>query len=163
MAEVNETKNGEKPKKTVWLIVAGAKLRHVARGARALSCPGVSLLRTRLPGVRPRAAARTGSNGRTDAGGHCRAGVRRGHMRCENGLFCGAGYADRRRGRVDAVQRAAGITLAVDDASLPLTEVSLAAGCLTALFPTDAIENAMTAIGDARRRDCYARRGRGIF
>ena len=75
MAEVNETKKPVKNrKKTVWLIVAGAVLAVMLLAALALFCPGVSLLRT--PGCH--AAARTGSDRRTDAGGHCRAGVRRG-------------------------------------------------------------------------------------
>ena len=67
-----------------------------------------------------------------------------GYMRSENGLFRGADTLTAGEA-ADAVQRAAGITLAVDDASLPLTEVSLAA-LLDGAFPTDAIENAMTAI-----------------
>ena len=45
----------------------------------------------------------------------------------------------------EAAARAAGLSVAVEDASLPLTEVSLAA-LLDGAFPTDAIETAMTAI-----------------
>ena len=144
MAEVNETKKPVKNrKKTVWLIVAGAVLAVMLLAALALFCPGVSLLRTPAPAsVTPPPVPEATAEPTPEA--TAAPVYAAGYMRCENGLFRGADTLTAGEA-ADAVQRAAGITLAVDDASLPLTEVSLAA-LLDGAFPTDAIENAMTAI-----------------
>ena len=144
MAEVNETKKPVKNrKKTVWLIVAGAVLAVMLLAALALFCPGVSLLRTPAPAsVTPPPVPEATAEPTPEA--TAAPVYAAGYMRCENGLFRGADTLTA-GDAADAVQRAAGITLAVDDASLPLTEVSLAA-LLDGAFPTDAIENAMTAI-----------------
>ncbi len=130
-------------KKTVWLIVAGAVLAVMLLAALALFCPGVSLLRTPAPAaVTPPPVPEATAEPTPEA--TAAPVYAAGYMRCENGLFRGADTLTAGEA-ADAVQRAAGITLAVDDASLPLTEVSLAA-LLDSAFPTDAIENAMTAI-----------------
>ena len=144
MAEVNETKKTVKNrKKTVWLIVAGAVLAVMLLAALALFYPGVSLLRTPAPAsVTPPPVPEATAEPTPEA--TAAPVYAAGYMRCENGLFRGADTLTAGEA-ADAVQRAAGITLAVDDASLPLTEVSLAA-LLDGAFPTDAIENAMTAI-----------------
>ena len=144
MAEVNETKKPVKNrKKTVWLIVAGAVLAVMLLAALALFCPGVSLLRTPAPAaVTPPPVPEATAEPTPEA--TAAPVYAAGYMRSENGLFRGADTLTAGEA-ADAVQRAAGITLAVDDASLPLTEVSLAA-LLDGAFPTDAIENAMTAI-----------------
>lgn len=144
MAEVNETKKPVKNrKKTVWLIVAGAVLAVMLLAALALFCPGVSLLHTPAPAaVTPPPVPEATAEPTPEA--TAVPVYAAGYMRCENGLFRGADTLTAGEA-ADAVQRAAGITLAVDDASLPLTEISLAA-LLDGAFPTDAIENAMTAI-----------------
>ena len=126
MAEVNETKKPVKNrKKTVWLIVAGAVLAVMLLAALALFYPGVSLLRTPAPAaVTPPPVPEATAEPTPEA--TAAPVYAAGYMRCENGLFRGADTLTAGEA-ADAVQRAAGITLAVDDASLPLTEVSLAA------------------------------------
>lgn len=144
MAEVNETKKPVKSrKKTVWLIVAGAVLVVALLAALALFCPGVGLLRTPTPAAitpPPMPEATAEPTPEPTAAPVYAAG----YMHCENGLFRGADMLTAGEA-ADAVERAAGLSLAVDDASLPLTEDSLAA-LLESVFPADSVADAMDAI-----------------
>ena len=144
MAEVNETKKPVKNrKKTVWLIVAGAVLVVALLAALALFCPGVGLLRTPTPAAitpPPVPEATAEPTPEPTAAPVYAAG----YMHCENGLFRGADTLTAGEA-ADAVERAAGLSLAVDDASLPLTEDSLAA-LLESVFPADSVADAMDAI-----------------
>ncbi len=144
MAEVNETKKPVKNrKKTVWLIVAGAVLVVALLAALALFCPGVGLLRTPTPAAitpTPVPEATAEPTPEPTAAPVYAAG----YMHCENGLFRGADTLTAGEA-ADAVERAAGLSLAVDDASLPLTEDSLAA-LLESVFPADSVADAMDAI-----------------
>lgn len=144
MAEVNETKKPVKNrKKTVWLIVAGAVLVVALLAALALFCPGIGLLRTPTPAAvtpPPVPEATPEPTPEPTAAPVYAAG----YMRCENGLFRGADTLTAGEA-ADAVERAAGLSLAVADASLPLTEASLAA-LLETVFPAEAVADAMNAI-----------------
>ncbi len=144
MAEGNETKKPVKSrKKTVWIIAAGAVLVLALLAALALFCPGIGLLRAPAsaasPEPSPEAEANVAPTPEPAAPVYAA-----GYMLCENGLFRGADTLTAGEA-ASAVERAAGLSLAVDDASLPLTEASLAA-LLEDVFPSDAVADAMTAI-----------------
>lgn len=146
MAEGNETKKPVKNrKKTVWIIAAGAVLVLALLAALALFCPGIGLLRTPAPATAslppaPEMETEAVPTPEPTAAPEYAAG----YMLCENGLFRGADTLTAGEA-ASAVERAAGLSLAVDDASLPLTESSLAA-LLEGVFPLDTVADAMTAI-----------------
>ena len=146
MAEGNETKKPVKSrKKAVWLIAAGAVGAIVLLAAFALFFPGVGLLRANVPAPAspastPEAEAAPAPTPEPTAAPMYAAG----YMLCENGLFRGADTLTAGEA-AEAAARAAGLSVAVEDASLPLTESSLAS-LLDGIFPPDAIADAMTAI-----------------
>ncbi len=144
MAEVNETKKPVKNrKKTVRLIVAGAVLVVALLAALVLFCPGVGLLRTPTPAaVTPPPVPKTTAEPTPEP--TATPVYAAGYMRCENGLFRGADTLTAGEA-ADAVERAAGLSLAVGDPSLPLTE-DLLAVLLENGFPAEAIADAMNAI-----------------
>ena len=144
MVEVNETKKPVKSrKKNVWLIALSAALVVALLAALALFCPGIGLLRTPAPAAassRPTPETTAEPTPEPAAAPVYAAG----YMHCSAGLFRGADTLTAGEA-ADAVERAAGLSLSVDDGSLPLTEDSLAA-LLEGVFPADHVENAMTAI-----------------
>ena len=144
MAEGNETKKPVKSrKKTVWIIAAGAVLVLALLAALALFCPGIGLLRAPAPAASPEPSPEAEANVAPTPEPAAPV-YAAGYMLCENGLFRGADTLTAGEA-ASAVERAAGLSLAVDDASLPLTEASLAA-LLEDVFPSDAVADAMTAI-----------------
>lgn len=144
MVEVNETKKPVKSrKKNVCLIALSAAGVVALLAALALFCPGIGLLRTSAP-----AAASSRPSPETTAEPTpepaAAPAYAAGYMHCSAGLFRGADTLTAGEA-ADAVEHAAGLSLSVDDGSLPLTETSLAA-LLEGVFPADHVENAMTAI-----------------
>lgn len=142
MSEPNEEKTPAKHRKrTARLIVVGAVCFVVLLLLLALFLPGVGLLRPETPvTVSPAAEAEMLPTPEPSAAPAYSAG----YMHCADGLFRGtdvltAGEA------ADAVLLAAGLSLAVGDETLPLTEASLAA-LLSGFFPEEEIERAMGAI-----------------
>lgn len=142
MSEPKETKKpAQSRKRTARLIAAGAVCLVALLIALALFCPGIGLLR-------PDAAASPAPDAETEPlptpEPSAAPAYSAGYMRCTDGLFRGADTLTAGEA-ADAVLRAAKLSLAVDDAALPLTETSLAE-MLSGVFPGEQIESAMRAI-----------------
>ena len=142
MSEPNETKTpAQSRKRTARRIAAGAVSLSALLILLALFCPGIGLLRSDAPAP-PAPAAETAPP--TAPAPSAAPVYSAGYMRCTDGLFRGADTLTAGEA-ADAVVRAAGLSLAVDDAALPLTETALAE-LLSGVFPEEEIESAMSAI-----------------